>query len=321
MMNGSEDERGWREPARIDVVIVNWNTGPLLRHCIAALDRSSIARQLAIVVIDNASTDGSAAGLTAVGLRPDVVCNRENRGFAAACNQGVARGDAPFVLLLNPDVRVEPETLARALAYIDDPARASIGVLGVQLLDAQGRVQRCCAREPGPVRMILQAVFLDRICPALVRPHFLTDWDHGDTRTVDQVIGAFLLIRRSLLARLGGLDERYFLYYEDVDLCAAARSAGYQVVHFAGARAQHLGGGSTDAVKDHRLLHHAVSRVRYMAKYHGRLASAVLAGVILLVELPIRCLHAMLTRSPHESWLVLRAAALFLRGRPGRDRP
>jgi GT2 family glycosyltransferase len=300
----------------VDVVIVNWNSGALLRECVAALDRSTIASRLAVVVVDNASSDGSADGLATGRAHLHIVRNTDNRGFAAACNQGAQAGSAALVLFLNPDVRVAPDTVERAASHLDEPAQSGVGVLGVQLRDRDGRVQRSCARAPTARSLLLQTLFLDRLCPALVAPHFLNEWDHADTRPVDQVMGAFLMIRRNVFAKLGGFDERFFLYFEDVDLCLAARAAGWSVVHYAGARAEHVGGGSTAAVKDLRLYHHATSRVRYAAKRHGRTVAIVLIAFILLFEMPARWLHANATRSWHDGALVLRGTALFCRNLP-----
>jgi GT2 family glycosyltransferase len=305
-----------RPGRNIDIVIVNWNSRALLRECLAALDRSTIAERLSVIIIDNASTDGSADGLAARRVGVDLVFNTENCGFAAACNQGAARGGAPIVLFLNPDVAVEPDTVESAARYLDDPVHCGVGILGVQLLDLGGRVQASCARAPTAAALLLQTLFLDRICPALVPRHFLTEWDHGDTRPVDQVMGAFLMIRRALLDELRGFDERFFLYYEDVDLCLAARQAGSAVVHFAAARAVHRGGGTTAAIKDRRLFHLASSRVVYTAKRHGRIAAIVLVMLILCFEMPIRWLHATVARSPSEGWLVIRGMVLFWRNLP-----
>src|SRR5262245_35174369 len=110
----------------VDIVIVNWNSRSLLRECVSALDQSSIADMLDVVIVDNASTDGSADSLMARHVRLDLVRNPDNRGFAAACNQGAARGRAPFVLFLNPDVRVEVHTLASAARYLDDPVNRGV---------------------------------------------------------------------------------------------------------------------------------------------------------------------------------------------------
>ncbi len=300
----------------VDVVIVNWNSGSHLRECLAALDQSTSVSTLNVIIVDNASTDGSAIDLKVEKLHYDLVSNNENRGFAAACNQGAKRGSSAFILFLNPDVRVTPDAVSSAARYLNDPAQSGTGILGIQLLDADGHVQRCCARAPSATTLLLRTLFLDRICPGLVSPHFLTDWDHGDTRGVDQVMGAFLMIRRALFEKLGGFDERFFLYYEDVDLCLAARQAGSAVIHYAGAQAYHAGGGSSGAVRDRRLFHHAQSRVEYAAKHHERLAAMGLMVLLLVAELPARWLHAVVARSPREGRAVMGGMGLFLQDLP-----
>src|SRR5262245_13519336 len=124
--------------ASVDVVIVNWNSRQLLRECVSALDQSSIAENLSIIIVDNASTDGSADGLRPLRVRLDLVLNVENRGFAAACNQGAARGRAPYVLFLNPDVLVRPDTVASVARFLDDRTNRGVGIVGAQLLDRNG---------------------------------------------------------------------------------------------------------------------------------------------------------------------------------------
>ncbi len=313
--NGSKPREGAPSP-NIDIVIVNWNSRSLLRDSLHALDQSAGAERLRVIIVDNASTDGSAERLVAKRVRLDLVLNAENRGFAAACNQGAALGRAPLVLFLNPDVQVAPGTVTTAARHLDDPANGDVGILGVQLVDRAGQVQVSCARAPTAAALLLQTLFLDRIWPSLLPRHFLTEWDHGDTRAVDQVMGAFLMVRRGLFDRLGGFDERFFLYYEDVDLCLAARQAGWAVIHYAGAHAVHEGGGTTQAIKDRRLFHHATSRVVYTAKRHGRMTAIVLVMLILCVEMPVRWLHAAVCRSPSESCLVMGGMALLWRSLP-----
>src|SRR5262245_49760794 len=122
----------------VDIVIVNWNSRSLLRECLAALDQSDNPERLNIIVVDNASSDGSTGGLAVKRVRIDLVLNDENRGFAAACNQGARRGAAPFLLFVNPDVRVKHDTVAKPVRYLDDPAHSDVGVLGIQLLDSEG---------------------------------------------------------------------------------------------------------------------------------------------------------------------------------------
>ena len=294
----------------IDIVIVNWNSGSYLRDCLLALNHAADVDRWNLIVVDNASTDHSAVGLRVDRAQPRFIRNADNRGFAKASNQGAREGSAPYLLFLNPDVRVAADTVKTAVAVLDDPRHADVGILGVQLIDKEGRIQRCCARAPTASTLLLHRLFLDRLCPGLVPPHFLTGWDHCATAKVDQVMGAFLLIRRPIFEQLGGFDERFFLYYEDVDLCLAARQAGWRVLYFAGARAIHAGGGSTDAVKGERLHHLAISRTVYAAKWHGRLAALALIVLTVLFELPIRWLHATAARSPREARSVLSAMAL-----------
>jgi N-acetylglucosaminyl-diphospho-decaprenol L-rhamnosyltransferase len=310
----SASERTAAAPA-VDIVIVNWNAGALLHDCVAALDASAMAPRLNVTVVDNASTDGSADNFPIADLRLSVIRNAENRGFAAACNQGAAAGHAPLLLFLNPDARVESHAIAQALDFLAEPAQAATGIVGIRLVGRQGRTSRTCARRPTVAAMQLRTLCLDRIVPWAVPPHFMTEWDHLETRPVDQVMGAFLMIRRDLFARAGGFDERFFVYYEDLDLCLRAIDHGHAVMHFAKASAAHDGGGTTSPVKDRRLFYETTSRVRFIHKWHGMAAAGTLAALIAFVELPLRAI-SMTARSPRDGWMVLRGAALFWRNLP-----
>jgi hypothetical protein len=306
--------------AVLDIVITNWNSGDLLRDCIAALAVSTIAARLHVVVVDNASSDDSCERLDGSGIRLEVLRNPDNRGFGAACNQGAALGRAPFLLFLNPDTRVEPDTLSRSLDHLSAPEQTGVGVLGVRLVDDDGETQRTCAREPTFWRSLAQNAGIDRLAPGLVRPHFMTEWDHGDTRAVDQVMGAFLLIRRELFERLKGFDERFFVYYEDVDLCVRVRRAGYEVMHFAGAQAWHRGGGTTSQVKDRRLFYMMRSQILYADKWYGRAAAVMILLAALGLHVPIRAARAVLSLSPREALAALRGGGMLMRELPALGR-
>lgn len=300
----------------LDVVIVNWNSGELLQHCVSAVAASSVGSQVRVIIVDNASTDGSEHGLEAPDLRVEVIRNAENRGFGAACNQGAACGDAPYLLFLNPDTRVGQDTFQRALDQFCGVEHAEVGVVGVRLVDDEGRTQRTCARRPTFWRVIARSTGLDRIFPAYIKPHFMTDWDHMETRDVDQVMGAFLMIRRNLFSRLGGFDERYFVYYEDVDLCLSARQAGARIIHFAGAEAWHKAGGSTEKVKDRRLFYMMRSEALFIEKWYGRGAATATLLAALAVQVPIRTGRALLSGKPGDALEVLRGGRLLLRDIP-----
>ena len=298
------------EPAAaIDVVIVNWNGGALVRTCLARLAAAVEGPAIDVVVVDNASSDGSADGLEQPDLRLTVVRNADNAGFGRACNQGAAYGRAPAILFLNPDTEVGPDSLKVALAALS--ADRTIGIVGAQLTDEAGRVQRMCARRPTAVSLIGQELHLDRILPGRVPTHFLSDWDHAASGPVDQVMGAFLLIRRSLFEHLGGFDERFHVYYEDVDLCARAWDAGFAVHHVAEARVRHDGQGTTRQVKARRLFYIQRSRVLYAAKHHGTATALALLVATFLVQMPLRFALAAARRSPREAGEILHAAALL----------
>jgi GT2 family glycosyltransferase len=297
---------------QLDVAIVNWNSGDLLRDCLAALARAGARMQVKVVVVDNNSSDGSCDGLAVTNLDLQVLRNSLNRGFGAASNQAAAQGKAPFLLILNPDTRVAPDTLELALAYMTNPQNASVGIVGVRLVDDAGITQRTCARAPTFPRLLAQAAGIDRLLAPAVRPHFMTEWDHADTRPVDQVMGAFLLIRRSLFERLGGFDERFFVYYEDVDLCVRAAQAGAAIVHFAGASAWHKGGGTTDRVRDRRLFYFLRSQVQYAGKHFGRGQALAVLTAALLGNIPIRVIRGLASFSLRDARQALRGGMLLL---------
>jgi GT2 family glycosyltransferase len=302
--------------AELDVAIVNWNSGDLLRGCVDSLAASTIADRIAVIVADNASSDASYDGLERQGLRVDVIRNQENRGFGAASNQAAARGRAPLLLILNPDTRVEPDTLERAIAYLSAPEHASVGILGVRLTDEGGRTQRTCARAPTFGRLLAQAAGIDRLLRPVLPSHFMLEWDHADTRPVDQVMGAFLLIRRSLFERLGGFDERFFVYYEDVDLCVRAAQAGAGIVHFAGASAWHKGGGTTEGVRDRRLFYFLRSQVLYAGKHFGRGPAFAVLVASILGNIPVRVIRGLASLSLQDARQAFRGGALLLADLP-----
>jgi N-acetylglucosaminyl-diphospho-decaprenol L-rhamnosyltransferase len=302
--------------ALIDIVIVNWNSGRFLRECLTALAASSIADRLKVVVIDNSSDDSSLCGIETATLALSIIYNASNRGFGVASNQGVRAGSAPFILFLNPDVNVDSDSLERALKSFTESRDSSVGAVGIRLRDKAGGTWRSCARRPTAAAMLMRTLFLDRVAPRIVAPHFLVEWDHCQTRQVDQVIGAFLMIRRDLFERLGGFDERFFLYYEDLDLCLRVRNSDRQVVYVADAAATHAGGGTTSRIKDRRFCHEASSRVLFAGKYYGASFAVALAIFIAVFEVPIRALQALLARPTEDRWATLRGGLLFWCGLP-----
>lgn len=301
----------------LDIVFVNWNSGGLVRRAVSALTQSQSIQTSGesgapvtfgrIVVVDNASHDGSGdLDDLSETLPLTIIRNSENAGFGRACNQGAAAGTSPYILFLNPDVVAAPRAIAVTCRFLANGAAERIGVVGAKLADPTGHVHRSTSRFPTPWAIMGQAAGLDRILPSVFPPAFRSDWDHGDTRDVDQIMGAFLMIRRDAFEAIGGFDERFFVYFDDVDLCFRMRQAGWRCVHFAGAEAVHEGEGTTRQVKDIRLFYLLRSRLLYARKHFSRPGQVVTFVSTLGIEPIARAALLVGTRAPRQD-----LAALF----------
>jgi len=283
--------------ARVDVIIVNWNAGLQLLDCIqsfetVAQDDIVLGR---IIVVDNGSNDGSVTRLDDdVKFPLKIVRNTDNRGFAAACNQGATGSTADFLLFLNPDTRLTAGSLEKPVAFFAAAGRESVGIVGIQLINATGKVARNCARRPTATALIGHSLGLDRLLPSYFPPHFLYEWQHDSTRVVDQVMGAFYMIRRPLFEALGGFDERFFVYFEDLDLALRSREHGWSSVYLTTAQAFHRGEGTTEVAKAQRLFYFCRSRILFAFKHFTRAAACGVAATTLLGEPLARTVAALL---------------------------
>jgi len=256
----------------LDIVIVNWNSGDHLRECVASIERSAAHlppghRLECVVVVDNGSTDGSQHFDVPAHMVLKRISNADNRGFAAACNQGAAACTSALVLFLNPDTLLFDNSLSLAVNALTVPGNERVGIVGIGLQDDSGAVVSTCSRFPRGHHYLAHALGITRVWPQYGQ--LMVEWDHRDTRTVDQVIGAFFLTRRKMFAALGGFDERFFVYLEEVDLSLRAHEAGWRSLYVADAQAYHKGGGSSEAVRARRLHYSLRSRLRYAAKHYG----------------------------------------------------
>lgn len=255
----------------LDIVIVNWNTGDQLRQLVSSIFSYHDELVESVVIIDNASSDSSLSDIVSeaevLPFRLQIVCNDINIGFGAACNQGAALCNSEFVLFLNPDTLLYANSLAKPLELMQRPDSHHIGIAGIQLVDEEGEISPSCSRFP-TVRMFLaQALGLNRLPWFRNLSQMMSEWDHKGTRQVDQVMGAFFLVRRSLFEDLQGFDERFFVYFEEVDFALRARILGKTSVYLAEARAFHSGGGASRKVKAQRLFYSLRSRLLYGFKH------------------------------------------------------
>ena len=270
----------------IHVVVVNWNTGPYLRRCLESIAQSRLdgVELTRVTVVDNDSSDGSADGLDGVALPLELVRNRRNAGFGAACNQGAAGSSADHLLFLNPDTELHADTLAVVARFMDSPEAADVGICGARVLDESGAPAIACARFPTLRILAGKLTGLDRIAPRLFPSHHLAPAELERSRAVDQVIGAFFLVRQSLFERLGGFDPRYFIYYEEVDLSLRARREGYRSYFLHEATVIHAGNVSSSRVPAARLYHSQRSRLLYARAHWPRGHALALLALTFTLE-------------------------------------
>jgi GT2 family glycosyltransferase len=302
-----------------DIVIVNWNTGLQLQDCLQSISPAITAPVLRLrqcIVVDNASEDGSADDLDRFPLPLTLIRNNENTGFAYACNQGAKTGKSEYILFLNPDFRLFPNSLEKALSFLDEKQNGHIGILGIQLIDGKGVIHRNVARFPTPRSLFFQMIGLDRIWPHRFPSHFMTNWDHRDSREVDQVTGAFFLVRRRVFEELNGFDERFFMYFEDLDFAYRAKNAGWKSYYLAEAQALHYSGGASYQIKAKRLYYLFNSRVLYIAKHFGTLSAIKILMASFLFEFWVRLGWSLATLSKQNSVATIQTYCLFLQTLP-----
>jgi GT2 family glycosyltransferase len=266
----------------LTVVIVNYNTAGLLRPCLDALRASEGGLRMQVVIIDNASRDHSAEVLRRDYADCELVFNTHNVGFGRANNQALARARGRYLLLLNTDAFVRPDTVQKTVRYLDE--HPGCGLLGVRLEGRDGSLQPSCRYFPTPWNEFLVSVGLDRV---FTQTRLVDDmaWDHASIRECDWVPGCYYLVRRSIVEQVGLFDPRFFLYFEEVDHCRAVKAAGARVVFYPDTTVVHIGGESakTDAVitgagRQISALQ-IESSLLYYRKHHGR--PGLLASVFL----------------------------------------
>jgi N-acetylglucosaminyl-diphospho-decaprenol L-rhamnosyltransferase len=296
----------------LDVVIVNWNTGDCLRTCLRSLAAAGSGLRLGpTAVVDNASWDGSAAQLPA---SPEVVLisNPTNVGFAAACNQGARVGSAPYLLFLNPDTVLLPDTLRSVLGFMEGAEGASYGICGGLVLHPDGTPGISASRFPTLANVVTGTLRMERVVHRWVATRHLPAKELTRSRPVDQVIGAFFLVRRSLFDRLEGFDERFFLYYEEVDFCMRAASLGGPAYLLTEAKYYHIGNVSAKQSGGRALSHSLRSRTLYAGRHWSAAEVFSLVVFTLTLEIPARFLRATLRLDLAEMIAVVRAFVSYV---------
>lgn len=266
----------------VTTILVNYNTRHLLEDCFGRLQAASQGLRCRTIVVDNASADGSTDFIRRHWPDWHLMENARNVGFGRANNQALPLAAGRYVLLLNTDAFVAPDTLEKTVAYMD--AHPRCGILGVRLIGRDGELQPCARTFPTPWNLFLLRNGLARLFPKTRLIDDL-DWPHDQVRPCDWVPGCYYLVRREVVEQVGLFDPRYFLYYEEVDHCLAAKRAGWEVVFYPHTSVVHLGGESAKTVGDVTPGGRQIealqieSELLYFRKNHG--LPAVLANVAL----------------------------------------
>ena len=257
----------------LSIIIINWNTRELLMDCLGSvLEGAPEGRDYEVIVVDNASTDGSQDMVKAQFPQVSMIMNDENRGFAAANNQAMEIASGSNILLLNSDTLIHGDVLAKSLDYMD--AHWHVGAMGCRVLNADGSLQHSTSQFPSFWNLTLQTLGLDRQhFISAFRKYRMLDWDRQSERYVETVSGCFLMVRRQCIEAVGILDEDFFFFGEETDWCRRIREAGWRVAFAPVGEITHFGGGSSDSLNHKRDLMLSEATVRLHRKHSGLFAA------------------------------------------------
>lgn len=276
------------QPA-VSIIIVNWNTREILRDCLKSVYENAGPVDLRVIVVDNASTDGSVEMVKSEFGRVQLIANSENRGFAAANNQGMAVAMGRYVLLLNSDTLVLDGAIAKTVAFAD--AHPEAAVLGCRVLNRDRSVQPTCFLYPSLLNLLLDVTGLSKMAPhsRFFGRARMTWWTRDDVREVEVVTGCFMLVRREAIDRVGVMDDGFFMYGEETDWCYRFRQAGWKVLFAPCGQIIHLGGASSRRVAGEMNLQLKAGVLQFMHKHATRgryVIACLLIGLFLILRIP-----------------------------------
>jgi GT2 family glycosyltransferase len=215
----------------LSISIVSYNGKELVRNCLNSIFSNTAGIEFEVFVVDNASSDGAPEMIRAEFSQVKLIANKENFGFAKANNQAIREAKGDFILLLNQDMRVLRGTLAEMIGFMREHPEAGIG--GCQLIDEKNETIPQVRRFPGVWDQVAIILKLPHLFTHILDKYLMTDFNYlrREPQEVDSIRGSFFMIRREVLEKLGGLDERYFFWFEEVDYCRAAKKAGFKVMY------------------------------------------------------------------------------------------
>lgn len=270
----------------VSIIIVNWNTRLLLERCLCSIEAGVGGLAAQVLVVDNGSTDGSAELVAGRFPLVELVRNQENVGFARANNQAYGRAQGRYVLLLNPDTELRVEAVKRMVRFLDtDQQRA--GVTGV-LRNPDGSLQRYHKRLPRWSYVLWSETLLRNVAPGnrWVRDFYMLDEPFEAVTEIEQPPAACLMLRRSVIAPESLFDERFPIFYNDVDLCRRLQDAGLRLFLLPEAEVMHHGGaGGVGAMPDQGVADSLIGLIRYYRKHEGLISAGILWLILTLNSL------------------------------------
>ena len=278
----------------VDIIIVNWNSGELTFEAIAPyINFKNEQISCNVIVVNNGSTDNSIALLqTKV---PDLIINPENLGFGKACNQAFLKCTGEYILLLNPDTNSDPKVLTELVVFLEK--NNDFAVTGPRQVGEGQMILRSCGRFPNFANSVFEITGLSKFLPSLFEPApVMTDWDHSESKVVDHVMGSYMLIRKSVLDKIGFMDDAFFVYFEDIDLSKRIKDAGFKIYYHSDVSIFHKGGGTGEKHRSLRLYYSLHSRFYYWKKYFGEIEKLILILLSFTVEPLLRIVELILRK-------------------------
>jgi GT2 family glycosyltransferase len=282
----------------VSVIVVSWNARKYLIECLASLTAEACRYPMEIIVVDNASSDGSADQVARCYPNVILIRNGENLGFAKANNIGISASKGRYVCFLNSDVKVLTNCITGLVDFCEE--RPRVGLVGPRIMGGDGKLQRSCRGFPNLWNMFCRALALDTLFPRskMFTGYSLTYWAQDCQRSVDILFGCFWLVRRAALIQVGLLDEDFFMYGEDLDWCKRFWADRWQVVFVPSSEAIHYGGASSSNCPIRFDIERQKADLQYWKKHHSHLAIAT--------YFMISCLHLSLRATGYSVAALLR---------------
>jgi GT2 family glycosyltransferase len=299
----------------VSVIIVNWNTRDILRDCLSSIFKQTQGIEFEVIVIDNGSNDRSVEMVEAEFPQVTIIANTENRGFAAASNQGIAVAKGRYILLLNSDTTILDDVIKKTVLFAD--AHREAAVVCCKALNPNGTLQPTCFMFPSLLNMFLSATYLYKLFP---RSKFfgrerMTWWNRDDMREVDVTTGCFMLVRRQAIEKVGLMDERFFVYGEETDWCYRFKKKGWKVLFTPDSEIIHYGGQTAKQMPKEFKLQLFGSRLIFIKLHRRKLAfllSRFLTALFLLLRVPYWLATAALRN--HKRKTAVQNAKAYLLG-------